>query len=519
MELSMVIPDNDCVRLLSQFVEEMDLTDLYATYSRTRENQADPRQMLKIVLYAYLDGHYSSREMEKACRRDINYMYLLEGMPVPDHATFARFRSLHFATCAKELLAQTSELLYQLGELSGHDIFIDGTKIEACANKYTFVWKKSVTMNQKILLEKLAALTEECIGTYGLKPLWHGEVRKKDVAKLRRRLVRIKNEEGISFVHGKGSHKTQLQRHIETLDAYLDRLKGYERRIRICGERNSYSKTDHDATFMRMKEDAMLNGQLKPAYNLQHGVDSEYVTWISITPYPNDTKTLEPFIEDMYGHISLRYKNIVADAGYESEENYSYLSSHGMAAFIKPANYEISKKRKYRNDISRRENMAYNADGDYYTCRAGKRLCACDVHSRKNRNGYTATKTIYECRECTGCPYRGECIKGRNWKIPEEERTKRFEVSRRLAAQRAESLARITNPEGCMLRINRSIQAEGSFADVKQDRGFRRFMSRGRTNVFAESTLLAISHNIEKLHNKIQSGTTGRHLFCTEAAA
>lgn len=145
-DIGYIIPNNDCVRLLSQFVEEMDLTNLYETYSRLKENQASPRTMLKLVLYAYLDGKYSSREMEQACHRDINYMYLLDGKPVPDHATFARFRSIHFAACAEGILSETTQRLYRLGELSGKDIFIDGTKIEARANKYTFVWKKAVTI-------------------------------------------------------------------------------------------------------------------------------------------------------------------------------------------------------------------------------------------------------------------------------------------------------------------------------------------------------------------------------------
>lgn len=163
MNLNIIIPENDSVRLLSQFVEEMDLTCLYETYSILKENQVTPRQMLKIILYAYLDGRFSSREIERACHRDINFMYLLEGKPVPDHATIARFRSLHFASCAKQLLVQCSELLYELGEISGENIFIDGTKIEANANKYTFVWKRAVSKNQEKLGQKAALLVSECV--------------------------------------------------------------------------------------------------------------------------------------------------------------------------------------------------------------------------------------------------------------------------------------------------------------------------------------------------------------------
>lgn len=142
------IPSDDPVRLVSAFVEEMDLSELYRTYARIRKNQATPRQMLKLVIYAAMNRIYSSRDIQKACKRDINFMYLLEGMPAPDHATIARFISLHFSACAKVLLAQMSDLLYLLGEISGKTIFIDGTKIESAANKYTFVWKRAITKNQ-----------------------------------------------------------------------------------------------------------------------------------------------------------------------------------------------------------------------------------------------------------------------------------------------------------------------------------------------------------------------------------
>ena len=160
LNLEIMIPENDSVRLLSQFVEAMDLTDLYSTYKRI--NSVSPRILLKIVLYAFMNGIYSSRLMELSCKRDIHFMFLLEGAPVPDHAAFARFLSIHFAPCSKRILAQMSNALFDLGEISGETVFIDGTKIEACANKYTFVWKKAVTKNQEKLLIKLADFIAEC---------------------------------------------------------------------------------------------------------------------------------------------------------------------------------------------------------------------------------------------------------------------------------------------------------------------------------------------------------------------
>ena len=511
LDIETIIPEDDSVRLLSQFVEAMDLTDLYSTYERI--NPAMPRILLKIVLYSYMNGGYSSRSMELNCRRDINFMFLLEGEPVPDHATFARFRSIHFAPCSKRILAEMSNALFDLGEISGETIFIDGTKIEACSNKYTFVWKKAVTKNQEKLLVKLADFVAECEQLYGIRIVYGNAVKMKHVKKLRKKLYALKQSENIVFVHGSGKRKTPLQKSIETLEDHLSRLKKYTNQIHTCGERNSYSKTDPDATFMRMKEDAMGNGQLKPAYNLQHGVDSEYITWLTIGPQPTDTTTLIPFLKDAQEHLKFKYKNITADAGYESEENYSFLETNGQLSYIKPANYEISKTRKYKNDIGKIENMEYDQETDTYTCKNGKKLAAEYIRHFKTKTGYVSEKTIYKCEDCGGCPHKRDCIRGNRCKTPLEERTKTLQAAKAFLKYRAEDLERILSDEGILFRTNRSIQAEGSFGDLKQDMQFRRYLSRGTSNVLAESTLLAMARNINKLHNKIQKGRTGTHLF------
>ncbi len=516
LNIETIIPENDSVRLLSQFVEEMDLTDLYSTYERI--NSLSPRTLLKIVLYSYMNGDYSSRSMELNCKRDINFMFLLEGHSAPDHATLARFRSIHFAPCSKRILAEVSNLLFDLGEISGETIFIDGTKIEANANKYTFVWKKTVTKNQAKLLIKLADFVAECEQLYDIKIVYGDTVKIKHLKKLRKKLYALKEKECITFVHGIGKRKTPLQKSIEVLEEYLSKLKEYTQKIHVCGERNSYSKTDNDATFMRMKEDAMGNGQLKPAFNLQHGVDSEYITWLTIGPQPTDTTTLIPFLKEAEQHLKFKYKNITADAGYESEENYLFLEENEQLAFIKPANYEISKTRKYKNDIGKIENMDYDEISDFYICKNNKKLTVDHVKHSKSKTGYVSEKTIYKCEDCTGCLYRKECIKGNNCKTPLEERTKVLQVSKAFIKYRKEDLERIVSDEGALYRMNRSIQAEGSFGDLKQDMQFRRYLSKGTSNVLAESILLAIARNINKLHNKIQNKKTGTHLFPLKSA-
>lgn len=513
LPLEILIPADDPVRLLSAFVEGMELSGLYQTYGKIKENQATPRQLFKIIVYASMNRIYSSRDIETACRRDINFMYLLEGKPAPDHATFARFISLHFAQCSKKTLAEVSKLLYSLGEVSGKSIFIDGTKIESAANKYTFVWKKTVTKNQEKLFNKILILVEECENLYGFRIAYNGKVSLRTLKRLRKKLCRIRQEEGIVFAHGTGRRKTRLQKSLETLEIYMAKLKEYNKKLYVCGERNSYSKTDPDATFMRMKEDAMLNGQLKPAYNLQHGVDSEYITWLDISPRPADTGTLIPFLKDMELYLPFKYQEIVADAGYESEENYLFLEENGQLAYIKPQDYEISKTRKYRQDIGRMENMKYDEKADCYYCKNGQALTVQSEKREKTASGYRRTVTVYRSNGCGGCPFKTDCIKGNNCKTPMEGRQKVLYVSKKMKEKRQETLERITSDYGTQLRMNRSIQAEGSFADIKEDMEFRRYLYRGNANVTAQSILLAIGHNINKLHHKIQAGRTGRHLF------
>jgi hypothetical protein len=256
----------------------------------------------------------------------------------------------------------------------------------------------------------------------------------------------------------------------------------------------------------------MLNGQLKPAYNLQHAVDAQYITWLDVSPRPTDVMTLVPFLKDMEKHLSFKYTEICADAGYESEEAYVFLEENSQLSYIKPQNYEISKTRKYRQDIGRRENMTYLEEEDVYLCSTGRRLLPVREKRTRNRNGYVSTVTIYECEDCSGCPHKEKCIKGNNCKKPLAERKKHLYVSKVMKEKRQETLERITTEYGTKLRMNRSIQAEGSFAVIKEDMGFRQYLYRGKENVLAQSVLTAIAHNINKLHFKIQGGRTGQFL-------
>ena len=214
--------------------------------------------------------------------------------------------------------------------------------------------------------------------------------------------------------------------------------------------------------------------------------------------------SLIPLMEKMQGY-GADYTDVTADAGYESEENYTWFEEAEKECYIKPQNYERSKTKKFKGNMALRENMPYDADLDEYTCQAGQKLRAKYESDRKSASGYVSRITHYECDDCSGCPYKKSCTRAKG--------NRKMQVSKRFVQQRAESLERITSEKGILLRMNRSIQSEGAFGVIKQDYGFRQFLLRGHKKVLTEILLVAMAYNINKLHAKIQQNRTGTQLF------
>jgi transposase len=490
-----IIPADDSVRLLDELIEEMDYAPLMRAYKRTgRRPATNPVTMLKIMVYAIMEGIFSSRAISTACKRDINFIWLLNGEKAPNHSEISRFRGKRLPECMEELFYQLVEKLSALGEIKYEHLFVDGTKLEANANKYSFVWKKSTTKYEVRLDGKLAKLTAELCSRYGILPETPEEI-----------LHALECRMTTPFVYGKGKRKSELQRDIELLRELLSRKGKYTVYQETFRGRNSFSKTDPDATFMHMKDDHMRNAQLKPGYNIQLGVEGEYITGVCVSSERSDQLALIPLLDNMEAHLGRSYEDVTADAGYESEENYTYFEGKSAECYIKPQNYERSKTKKYKSNMALRENMAYDAQLDEYTCQAGKKLRAVYVGRRKSKSGFESEITYYECEGCGGCPYKKKCTRSKG--------NRTLQVSKKFIEQRKQSLERITSDKGILLRMNRSIQAEGAFGVIKQDYGFRQFLLRGNKKVLTEILLVAMGYNINKLHSKIQQNRTGRQLF------
>lgn len=482
------LPKDAPVRVTSAQLEELDYRKLYAAYSsRGRKSVTDPRVIFKVMAYGYQCGIYSSRKLEEACRYRVDFMWLLENEKVPDHATFSRFRTGRCAEAVEDLFYQYVSQLEAQGEVDHKSVFVDGTKLESRAGRYTFTWRGTAEKNlQKV---KQAVLEET------------GCTKREQLEELL-----LKTKENIHFVYGKGKHKTEQQRQWDKLDSLCQRWKQYDQQLAIMGEgRNSYSKTDTDATFMRMKEDHMRNGQLKPAYNVQIAVNSEYITGIEAFSNRTDVGTFIPFMHKLELAHRQRYEEVTADAGYESLDNYLYLEANGQMSFIKPSNYEAQKTKKFRAQIGRIENMKYDREDDCFICAEGRKLY-CRKVSTEMKDGIPVTRAWYRCENCQNCPQREKCCRKQDINAPKEVIWKET-----FWEKRRNSLENIVSERGIALRMNRSIQVEGAFGLLKNDFGFRRFLTRGKRNIRIELFFLALGFDLKKRWMKQQKNRLETH--------
>ena len=477
------IPENAPVRLVSAVLEELDYKELYRAYSpKGRKSAVDPQVLFEVLVYGYLCGIYSSRKLEEACRYRVDFMWLLGDEKAPDHSTLARFRTGRCREALEELFYQLVRKLEEMGETDHRTVFVDGTKLESRAGRYTFVWRKNVE-------KQLGKVKEQVRQQTGLTTPEALASHLEDTV------------QSIRFVHGSGKRKSPEQKSWENLHRLLERWRAYEQQLGVMGEtRNSYAKTDEDATFMRMKEDHMRNGQLKPGYNVQIAVNSEYITGIEAFSDRADARTLKPFLRRLERFHQTRYEEVVTDAGYESLDNYLYLESTGQTCFMKPTNYDQKKSRKFQKQVGRVENMAYDPEEDSFTCAQGRKLTL-RRECTEQREGQLVSTAWYRCEDCTGCPCRSQCCRAKNPTQPKELR-----LQKTFWEKREQTTQRIVSKRGIHLRLCRSVQVEGAFGLLKSDFGFRRFLTRGKANIRAELFLLAMAFDLKKLWMKREHG-------------
>ena len=479
---------------MNAVIDRLDISSIESTYKGGGTSSFHPRMLLKVIVYSYLCNVYSGRRMERLLQENVNYMWL-SGMSRPDFRTINRFRSERLADGRFDgLFRQVVLLLNDEGLVSLKVQYIDGTKIESVANRYTFVWKGSVEKNKARLEAKVDAVLKEaesvlddenaCCGTDETVP--------EDLAGRTERILEEMDRRGIS--------DRKLRKSVQKVkDESLPKLGEYERHLETLGERNSYSKTDKDATFMRMKEDAMRNGQTKPGYNVQIATENQFITNYGIYCSPADWGTMIPFLKSFRERYGRQSGEIVADSGYGNEQNYAYMEGNGMAAYVKYTMSHAETKRKYRNNAFIVQNMYYNEEQDFYVCPMGQHLERVGTWSTVSDLGYRSSVAVYRAKNCTGCPLRGMCYKGKSGR-------RTIEVNHTANAFKRKARELLTGERGLMHRSRRPIEPEAVFGDIKFNHGFKRFRLKSARKVNVEFGLVALAHNLRKYAAHVRDG-------------
>lgn len=487
------IAENDPVRIVDAVVESLDLKEFKKLYRERGRCPYHPKMMLKIILYAYMNNIYSCRKIERVVQRDIHYIWLA-AQERPDFVTINRFRN-RVKTEINNVFTQLVILLAERGFITLDVEYIDGTKIESKANKYTFVWRKTVEKNRAKLQEKIKVLLQqidEVIVQDKIQETETVEFSPETLTSLIGELKDALDNEPIPESKEEKEVIRAKKKQIKELEKHRDKLNEYDSRIKQLGDRNSMSKTDPDATFMRMKEDAMNNGQTKPGYNLQISAENQFITDFALYPNPTDTLTLIPFFNSFLGRYGHLPSVAVADSGYGSEENYRFMDEAGIDAFVKYNRFHIEHRPRYTPNPFHHDNFYYNKDEDYYVCPMGQRMTRIGTTHAKTASGYRSESAKYQAQNCKGCPLRCQCYKSKN-----DRRT--IEVNHRLNKYKKKAAALLTSEEGIKHRGRRCIEPEAVFGQMKFNMAYRRFRHFGKDKVSMDFAFFAIAFNIKKM--------------------
>ena len=477
------LPQNHPSRVVGAIIDRLDISEIESGYKGGGTSSYHPRMLLKVIVYAYLNNVYSGRQMEKLLVENIAYMWL-SGMQTPDFRTINLFRSRRLQGTFDKLFTQIVLMLHEEGLVSLKVQYIDGTKVESVANKYTFVWKGSTEKNKAKLEANVKAVLEAAETVLAIEGAEEQqELASDEMARRADRILNKMDEEGLS--------DKKLRRSVEKVKAEnAQKMKEYEEKLETLGERNSYSKTDPDATFMRMKEDAMNNGQTKPGYNVQISTENQFITNYGIFWRPTDQGTFIPYITSFSDRYGFQSDEICADSGYGSEQNYAHMFGLGVTPYVKYNMFHAEDKKNRRENPFLVQNLYYNPAEDYYVCPMGQHMEHIGDVQTKSDLGYVSTISKYRARNCDGCPLRGLCHKGSSHRV--------IEVNHTNNAYRSEVKRLLTSERGLYHRSMRPIEPEAVFGDIKFNHGFKRFRLKSRVKVGVEFGLVALAHNLRK---------------------
>jgi len=481
-----LIAANHPVRVVSEVIDSIDMDIIIKKYKGGGTTSYHPRMLLKVLVYGYLNNVYSSRRIEASIKENIHFMWL-SGMTQPDHHTINRFRSERLRNILKEVFAQIVLLLVDSGHVSLKEIYTDGSKIESVANRYSFVWGKAIKTSRERIKQQLKELWSY---TQKLAAEEKGDDTPPDFDKIDSKNVKATIEKIDAALRDKEVSKDVKQKLNYARKQWPAKLKQYASQEKILAGRNSYSKTDPGGTFMRMKEDYMRNGQLKPGYNVQISTNNQFVVNYSLHPNPTDTKTLIPHLQQ---HKKL-YKSLpevqVADAGYGSEENYQYLHNQNIEAYVKPTDFDRKQKKNWQPNPFAADQLQYIAEKDVYLCPAGTAMKNIGQYSKKER-GFLKTYTLYKASGCRNCPLREVCHKQKGNRV--------IHVNHQGRHLKTQAYERLKTEKGIYYRKKRPADVEPVFGNIKHNKNFKRFLLKGIDKTEIEWGLICIAHNLKKI--------------------
>lgn len=482
-----LVPKNHPVRIVNTIVDHLDISSLEKTYKGGGTSSYHPRMLLKVVIYSYLRNIYSSRKIEQALQENVHFMWL-SGQSKPDHNTINDFRGKRLKGKFKNIFNQVVELLAEQGVLSLKELYVDGTKIEANANRYTFVWGKSIKTSKERIRKQLKELWSYVEKVYAQEQMLPNQpdFEEIDPEKVAQTIDTINQA-----LKDKKIDKKVRQKLNYAKKNWPKNLRKYNEQEAILGKRNSYSKTDPDATFMRMKDDHMQNGQLKPGYNLQASTNNQFITNYTLAQTTADTTTLKDHLKDHIESYGQTPETLTADAGYGSEENYTDLEEKNITAFVK-YNYFHKEQRdkKHKENPFHPDNLFYNQETDTYYCPMGQAMRKTHTYQSKTKNGFTQEVHRYQAQNCRGCPLRGSCHTAKGNRM--------IDRNHNLIRLKEKAKNLLVSEKGIAHRKRRCWDVEAVFGNIKQNMGFKRFMLRGIEKVTTEIGLIAMAHNLKK---------------------
>lgn len=510
-DIAALIPEQHVARVVDRLVEDFPDDVLAACYPGGGRPPFHPKLMLKVILYAYSRKVYSCRRIATLLHEDLPAIWLA-AMQKPDFRTLNLFRSVRMGEVIDQLFEFMVLELHRQGFVEFENYFLDGTKLEADANKYSFVFRKAVIGREAKLKIRVRETLQEIHEIAQLEGLELGQLAEgaealvsvaDQLANRAEILTDLMAEEAVTEKRkGLRKRRSHLQKKIKLIrENFIPRQEAYAQQLAICGERNSFSKTDPDATFMRMKEDHMKNGQLKPGYNIQMATENQFVLFYTLHQRPGDARCLIPHVEKLRSSQLPMPKTLIADAGYGSEENYLYLNgtdTEPLADYLIPyGTYLNEQKKTFKQNRWNAKNWRYEEAEDRFICPNGRRVVFKRNQDKQNASGFVQSYKIYECEDCTGCPFKEQCTTAKGNR--QVHWNSRYEELKRKAKEALEAEDRK------QVYARRKIEVETGFADIKGNLAFRRFHLRGLQKVHIEFGLIAIAHNLLKVAGFLRS--------------